>query len=171
MWDVFCQTKTRLLQKKKTQRTDEWKSNSFSSNCLGSESVLSMFSTSGQACKTRSYPFLQPHTRTCTHTQHAITLTIQAAGVRRRDRLLSLISSHPGPFVSTWSLPVISQLLCKLFNRAHVWKRLNTPDTTPGKALSCRRATGWHALAKKKKGEKKNRTPGVNEWISKAAGK
>lgn len=67
----------------------------------------------------------------------------------------SLISSHPGLFVSTWSLPVISQLLCKLFNHAHVWNRLNTPDTTPRKVLSCaeRRADTLS----------ENRTLGMNE--------
>lgn len=72
-----------------------------------------------------------------------------------KRQALSLISSHPGLFVSTWSLPVISQLLCKLFNRAHVWNRLNTPDTTPRKALSCaeRRADTLS----------ENRTLGMNE--------
>lgn len=54
-----------------------------------------------------------------------------------KQQTANLISSHPGLFVSTWSLPVISQLLSKLFNHAHVWKHLNTADTTPGKVLSC----------------------------------
>lgn len=72
MGDMFCQTQklNYRTQKKKTQRTDECKSNSFSSNCLGRESALSMFSTSGQACKTRCLPSPQPHTRAHTTRHH-----------------------------------------------------------------------------------------------------
>lgn len=90
--------------------------------------------------KTQSYFCPSPtkyiaNTHTLTHSHNPTQNRGSKCGWKRQTA--SLISSHPGLFVSTWSLPVISQLLSKLFNHAHVWNHLNTADTTPGKALSC----------------------------------
>lgn len=97
-------------------------------------------------------------TASLTHTHKHTNTSSEREGKRQA---LSLISSHPGFFVSTWSLPVISQLLCKLFNHAHVWSRLNTPDTTPRKMLSCA----------ERRADTLRKSDSWNEWISKAGNK
>lgn len=141
--------------------SDEWNSKSIFYKCLGRDPSTPYTALNCNLCcwltallktPTLTYslptPTTQPNPQLHTHTN-------RSSEREQKRQPLSLISSHPGLFVSTWSLPVISQLRCKLFNHAHVWNCLNTPDTTPRKALSCaeRRADTLS----------ENRTLGVNE--------
>lgn len=154
-----------------TQNTsDEWNSKPIFYKCLGKDPSTAHTAEWTSVCAASRNA--KTPTQTCclptfatwnpqVHTQRR-TQTHSSRERKEKRQALSLISSHPGLFVSTWSLPVISQFSSKLFNHAHVWNRLNTPDTTPRKALSC--------AVRRTDTLSENRTLG-NEWISKAGNK